>query len=461
MNFTRPFVAYAVTIFLSAFLLFEIEPIAGKFLLPAFGGTAAVWTTALLFFTGVLFLGYAYAYILSLYELRIQARVQVLALSAGILFVLVELGITHALHADLNYFLVLNPVSAVLITLFTSIGIPFFLLATTGPLLQQWYGVTYDSEPYRLYAFSNAGSLIALCAYPFFVEPFITLSHQQITWGIFFILFACVCAALSISQASTSKHVTARPVQRFDRSTLEKKLMWIVLSALPTCMLIATTTHLTRLIAPIPLLWLVLLGVYLITFIIAFTGIRIPYISVFVIAISGVSFSFLNPSPHDIAIVVVADVVLLWSVGTLCNQELYRLRPGSQEPALFYVFVSFGSLIGAVIASVIAPLIFSDYWEFPMGIVISMIVAAYILLSQHARISYTARYATIISLALVLIVPLLWYIGHHNDTKLYVARNFYGTVKIYDIEAARILLNGSTLHGLQRLATKQLRHSPG
>lgn len=451
MNFSsRSEKLYEVTIFLSAFLLFQIQPMAGKFLLPLFGGTAAVWTTSLFFFSGVLFLGYLYVFLLSRHAPRTQLFVHATMLGIGACLVAGMLLFAHSLHVPFES-LVFNatPSLSVLRALAFSVGFPYLLLSTTGPLLQQWYGVTHDSEPYKLYAISNAGSLLALVSYPFFVEPFTTLTHQQFVWGALFIVFSGLCAGIGRRFMRVSIEMGINNAHERLETSIYQKCIWIFLSALPSFVLVAATAHLTRLIAPIPLLWILPLSIYLGTFILAFSGLRTPFISYLLLLSAIATYWFLDASPYDVVYIAACDVALLACVGIFSNETLYQLRPGKSASALFYVYVAFGGMLGTFLASILAPLIFVDYWEFPIALALSAVVALYGIFSSityiPARISYSATFVS----ALLVLVPLAHYIGNHNSGYTSVARNFYGTAKIIDLDTVRLLMNGATLHGLQ------------
>src|SRR3989344_1330296 len=229
-NGARAYILYAVTIFLSAFLLFQIQPIAGKLLLPWFGGSSSVWATSMLFFTSMLFAGYLYVYVLCKRDVGQQVRIHLFVVCLGALAALVSLLVWGSIYPPLDWTIdsSLAPALKTLLVLVSGIGIPYFLLSTTGPLLQYWYGISAQREPYKLYAVSNAGSLLALACYPFLVVP---------------------CA-------------------------FSPKLLSILYAALPAFLMLVTTTEITQDIAPLPLLWIVPLSLYLLSFIIAFAGFR-------------------------------------------------------------------------------------------------------------------------------------------------------------------------------------------
>src|SRR3989344_4284115 len=199
-NGARAYILYAVTIFLSAFLLFQIQPIAGKLLLPWFGGSSSVWATSMLFFTSMLFAGYLYVYVLCKRDVGQQVRIHLFVVCLGALAALVSLLVWGSIYPPLDWTIdsSLAPALKTLLVLVSGIGIPYFLLSTTGPLLQYWYGISAQKEPYKLYAISNAGSLLALASYPFLVEPYARLSEQETVWMILFLFFAFLIAVVSM-----------------------------------------------------------------------------------------------------------------------------------------------------------------------------------------------------------------------------------------------------------------------
>src|SRR3989344_9331443 len=266
----RAYLIFALTIFLSAFLLFQIQPIAGKLLLPWFGGSSSVWATSMLFFTSVLFLGYLYAYFLTKHAIAFQAKAHLIVCGLGALIALISLIIWGSIFPSLDWTIGNGapPALKTFLALLSGIGIPYFLLSTTGPLLQYWYGVSAEREPYKLYAISNAGSLLALAAYPFFIEPVALLAEQEMVWSTLFLIFAALLVRVSIQMRR--EHI---PTPQGNESIpYRRAALWIAYAALPAFMLVATTTEITQTIAPLPLLWIAPLSLYLLSFIIAFSG---------------------------------------------------------------------------------------------------------------------------------------------------------------------------------------------
>ena len=268
---------YALTIFLSAFLLFQIQPLIGRVLLPWFGGASAVWAASLLFFTAMLFVGYAYAYGISRLAYARQALIHLSILGIGAVVVCSFPLIFGSVFPPLDWTTesALHPSLLVLVALAALIGVPYFLLATTGPLLQYWFGVKESREPYQLYVLSNIGSFLALGSYPFVIEPLLPLSVQGIVWTMLFSLFAALYALVAWKFLKSAR---ARALPHAENTRDDSlipyadRLQWIACAALPAALMVAVTTTLTQTLIPVPFLWVLPLGLYLITFIIAFRG---------------------------------------------------------------------------------------------------------------------------------------------------------------------------------------------
>lgn len=499
----RAYFLFAATIFLSAFLLFLIQPIAGKLLLPWFGGSSSVWATSMLFFTGVLFLGYCYAYWLTRRHIKEQVRIHIIVTALGVLAALVSLAVWGSIYPSLEWTIgsSLPPALKTLAALVTGLGIPYFLLSTTGPLLQYWYGVSAGKEPYKLYAISNAGSLLALAAYPFLIEPVALLSEQEMVWSILFLIFAALL--VRVSRGMRRENIPTSHGR--EKIPYRRAALWIAYAALPAFMLVATTTEITQTIAPLPLLWIAPLSLYLLSFIIAFTGFRgwiIVPAALFASAYA--AWHYIDVTSYGIRWRILADVSLLFFLALHAHSHLYRLRPATAQSALFYVFVSFGGVVGTLLASVLPPLIFSDYYEFAIGVALAAAVAVHISpapwpINSRAfhRVSLFLRTRgfkrttalrsspssptrgtdsgsptpsalahaqvfrkesvwiyilkmVIISFVLTLVaLGLRDYFKERNASYAEVSRNFYGTVKVYVGPNYRSLLHGTTMHGMQ------------
>src|SRR5207248_3315575 len=256
---------YAATIFLSSFLLFLVQPLIARLILPWFGGSAAVWTTCMLFFQVVLLAGYAYAHGLGKLGARRQAIVHTVLLLAALATLPIMPAESWKPTGEQE------PITRILLLLGATVGLPYFLLASTSPLIQAWFARARPGEnPYRLFALSNFASLIALLGYPFFVEPVFAAREQVNLWSWLFAAFALLCAVVAWrtprTELQTQAESDAPPPAKRDYA------WWLALSATGSVMLLAVTNHLTQNVASVPLLWLVPLTLYLATFIIAFEG---------------------------------------------------------------------------------------------------------------------------------------------------------------------------------------------
>lgn len=364
---------YTVTIFLSAFLLFGIQPMFTKMVMPVLGGTPAVWSVAMVFFQSILLLGYAYAHGLTRWlDPRVAAGLH-LALMALVLAVglPITFGDQWGTPPEQGQALWLIGVFAV------SVGLPFFAVSANGPLLQAWFARTghpHASDPYFLYGASNIGSLLALLAYPFVIEPMLALDHQSALWssGFLALLIAIGASALFLRPAMKVgvAEGVAEPQSSAPPVTMKDRLGWIGLSLVPSALLVATTAHVTNDVAAVPLLWVLPLALYLMTFSAAFrpggeTMDRVLKLAQpALLAALTASLSVGGGLPFY---AVLALNLLFFTVSvTICHRELYARRPGVGDLTQFYFFMSLGGVIGGALASLVAPLVFQRLMEFAM-----------------------------------------------------------------------------------------------
>ncbi len=451
---------YGFTIFLSAFLLFQIQPMIARYLLPTFGGSVAVWGTALVFFTGALFIGYVYVYLISEFTPRNQARVHLSLIAATLLFVLGVLasGTTFAPHAW-----VLDATSApplqILLALVVTIGLPYFLLSTTGPLLQHWYARETGEEPYHLYALSNVGSFLALGTYPFITEPLFGLAMQQILWTAGFILCAFFIGSVAFRTRKSKKHETQAASEIVATKTL---FLWLGLAALPSAMLVATTTRITQVIAPIPFLWVAPLAIYLLSFILAFRGWGQGGLTPFLVVVfAALSYVYSDWSYYDFFRQALANVGLLFFASLYCHALLYKMRPGKTESAFYYVWVALGGAVGSLIMSMVAPTIFIYFTEFMIGVAALAVISIVAFpAGVYVRDQYHQHTAFIKGMAIAAV--LLFFASYLDEQKtdaVYVSRNFYGGVEVYEGDTLRYLYHGTTLHGTQFVDPERTRET--
>src|SRR3989344_2286544 len=386
---------YAFTIFLGAFLLFAIQPIAGKHILPYFGGSSSVWATSLLFFTSALFLGYLYVYVLTKYARKTQLIVHGCITSVAALFV-VRWFFSGACTAARGVEIA-DPSLGVLLVLAFSIGIPYFLLATTGPLLQYWFGVSQKREPYALYALSNVGSFAALISYPFLIEPIFPLDLQDNAWALIFFAYAVLVTLIAYSFFRTGEDAEVQSDEpRF--IPYHRYLLWIGYASLPSFLLVATPTHITQVIAPVPLFFL---------------GAAI------------FAYSKTPASYEDLALQVVAHLTLLFFCGLYCHVQLYRMRPEAKQSPVFYLFLSLGGAVGCLAATLLPPLLFPDYWEFTIGLALAGALAGDAPPIAHFPRIFDRRivFATKIGLTLSIMILCFRFFGVESNIPEISSRN--------------------------------------
>jgi len=372
---------YVATVFLSAFLLFQVQLIVGKVVLPAFGGTPAVWNTCMLCFQVLLLLGYGYAHVLSRrVPLKRQAWVHLALLTASAVLLLV-LGMrwTSPLTPGMQWKPLPggNPVLSILRLLGVTVALPFFLLSTTGPLLQNWFHHSQNrANPYRLYALSNAGSLVGLVGYPFFVEWALTLKHQAWLWTAAYVLFVAACGAVAWRQRESSAVdlPADHPSAAFPGAAPRwpRHLLWAALSACSATMLLATTNLLCQNVAVIPLLWVVPLGIYLLSFILTFDSDRWYrrgiYWPLYFLATGGALKALLMTGQISISWQVGLFCLALFAVCMVCHGELARSKPAASHLTGFYLMVALGGALGGVFVVLVAPSVFRGFQEFPLAL---------------------------------------------------------------------------------------------
>jgi hypothetical protein len=461
---------YSLTIFLSAFLLFQVQPIVAKMILPWFGGSSAVWSTCMLFFQVVLLLGYLYAH--WLHE-KLAPRRQAVAHIAALAVSFAALPILP--HPGWKSVGAAHPSLTILALLSVTVGLPYFLLSSTSPLLQAWYARTHrEGMPYRLFALSNFASMLALLSYPFVVEPNLPARVQGLVWSAAYILFAALCgtAAWRSCARAAAPQAAARegaPTAN-GRPAWTLRLLWLGLAASASVLLLAVTNHLTQDVAAIPFLWILPLSVYLLSFIVCFESPRFYQRAIF-LPLLGVALAFMayrlwpyrtefNPTwlgwltRMPIRWVVVSFAAGLFACCMVCHGELARLKPHPRYLTGFYVTVSLGGAVGGLFVGLVAPNLFRAYYEFPIGLGLCAAVAFLVLARGLWRLAGGALWARprwgAAALALVL--------REMVDGYRVVARNFYGLLRVQDQgnprmdeNACRTLIHGTINHGAQFL----------
>ena len=458
-------ILYAITIFLSAFLLFQVQPLIAKIILPWFGGSAAVWAAALLFFQLSLLAGYAYAHaLIKLVKPRTQLLIHgtLLLASCALLPILPSVSWKPTAIGD--------PTLRILELLAATIGLPYFLLSSTSPLLQAWYvRRTGSNVPYRLFALSNFGSMLALLSFPFVVEPNIASRQQAYYWSAAYVAFAALCLITawfsreeSASALVAEPVLTATPDKSAERPTGLQLLLWISLGACASTLLVSITNHMSQNVAPIPLLWVVPLAVYLLTFILAFESDKIyqrwiflPWVAP---ALGWMAYAiYAGEGNFHIKYSIPIFCAGLFICCMLCHGELALRKPAPQYLTLFYLMVSVGGAVGGIFVAIIAPRVFNSYLELPIGLVACGVLAVIVLFNVEVPKfgPWPVRFALAIGVGLLAGYLMRKELADRQGYHLF-ARNFYGELRIRDDDptqeyALRNLLHGTINHGSQRL----------
>ena len=461
---------YAATITLSAFLLFLVQPIIARQILPWFGGSAAVWTTCMVFFQVTLLAGYAYS---DLLIRKVAPRRQVLIHGGLLLLSLACLPIIPSVALkpeDAG-----NPIGRILLLLTVTIGLPYLMLSTTGPLIQAWFTRRFPGgSVYRLYALSNAASMAALICYPPLIELTTTNYWQSVGWSTGYALFAVMALATGW-RSLRARDMQAAPVgaggnaaPTTERATVEappstgRQLLWLMLAAAGSMLLLATTTHITQNVASIPFLWVLPLSIYLLTFIFCFDGNRWyrpglfhPLAAVLAaLMLAGLSFRPGDGWLPEVGLLHIEYAVPLYAIGLFvlcmfCHGELAARRPAPQHLTRFYLMLSLGGAVGGIVVGIVAPLAMNWYWEFPaVLVVLSVVICTFAWPRRVIRYAFLALAAGSIWLA-------FGYQEKIREDTIVLTRNFYGTLRVQatapdtDPDAKWRLSHGVITHGNQ------------
>jgi len=474
--------SFSITIFLAAFLLFLIQPLISRYILPWFGGAPAVWSTSLLFFQSLLLVGYAYAHWLTTKNHRFIWLHLGLLLISIIIFILSVDQWVSPLLPDANWKPSgsLQPILRILLILLVSVGLPYFLLATASPMLQSWFKFIHPRQtPYRLYAISNFGSLLGLISYPFILEPLFGLNVQSWVWSALYLFYAALLGYLSVQVFSTlqKRFPASRKEGISDPSPVRKvvvpppfhKLLWVTLSACASILLLSVTNQLTQEIAVIPMLWVLPLGIYLFSYILTFSGEkfypRLPIITLLAVTTLSVGYRMnLLTSTRVVIQILTFSFFLLFST-IACHGELYRLRPDKQHLTSYYLYIALGGAIGGLFVNLFAPVIFKGYWELHAGILFCWILIVVLQFINRPSI-FDSRWVGEVIPALLIILGVSGYLfARQINTTLVdvldMERNFYGVTRVQLIEvgqpsmSAHELKHGTTSHGIQFTALEK------
>lgn len=500
-------ITYGTAIFASAFLLFEIEPIIAKMILPWFGGVASVWAVCLVFFQTALLLGYLYAHALTrCLSPRMQGRVHATVVLASLLALRIApserwkpTGPEH-------------PALRILVLLCATVGVPFFVLSTTSPLLQAWYAkMQSGARPYRLYALSNIGSLLALVSYPILIEPWISTSHQAFAWSVGYAVFILLCAVIALGGRSFNPAATdvsrsgvltpEAAITSFSASSMAEtgrggatgssivattarvpmslQFLWLALAACSSALLLAVTNHITQNIASVPFLWILPLSPYLLSFILCFDARgwyqRGLFLRLLGIAIGAMAYA-LAPSfaglPWKVMIALFCAGFFICCM--FCHGELERLKPAPEHLTRFYLMIALGGALGAMFVALVGPAIFSGYYELhvALGLCVVLVLVVHYRDPESPFCGKRSNLGWLVMAGLVAAAIVSLFVTAREQTAgtRLMVRNFYGVLRVIDSSEPNVplpsaggstaanrdprfrkLMNGTIDHGLQFL----------
>ncbi|MGD0058959.1 MAG: fused MFS/spermidine synthase [Verrucomicrobiia bacterium] len=515
-------ILYTITIFLGALLLFWVQPMAGRMLLPLLGGVPAVWNTAMVFYQATLLAGYAYAHFATKWlGIRRQAAIHTLLLLMPLLAL--PIAIPHGWIPPTDH----NPIPWLLTVLAVAVGLPFFVVSATSPLLQRWFSASGHQDagdPYFLYAASNAGSLLALISYPILIEPHLRLSQQSRWWAFGYVGLAVLTATCGLwiwriarNPATEEPPAPVTTSAPHDQLTKQRRLRWVLLAFVPCSLMLSVTTYVTSEVVPIPLLWVVPLGIYLLTFILVFARRQlIPHrwmvyampVVVVVLVTMLARMTLKALSFETLTWPIVVHFAGLFVVAMVCHGELAKDRPSVAHLTEFFLWISAGGVLGGVFNALLAPVIFPTVIEYPitlllacalmprpgsgmssgrtrvwdvaLPVLLGMFTAGLILIVERAKIGSPRlalawecvppavvclafyrrplRFA-LGALAVLLATTLSLHPELHN---LLVSRTFFGIYKVEvdpNATSTHVFRHGTIMHGMQNLSP-ETRHTP-
>jgi spermidine synthase len=458
---------FAVTVFASAFLLFLVEPVIAKLLLPWFGGVSSVWTTCLLFFQAALFAGYAYAHLLSVrLSLRAQAAVHGLLLLAACLALPIIPSDSWKPLGDEE------PVTRLVLVLSATVGLPFFVLSSTGPLLQRWFShiLRGGSSVYRLYALSNVASLLALLSYPTGFEWLLGTSVIARWWSVSFVVFAVLCGACGWLTARYGQPEQAQdqgPQEQVDNPSASTRILWFALAMVPSVLLLATTNAVCQDVASVPFLWILPLSLYLLSFILCFENER-WYSRAYVMPVAALALAcepwvMWQENRIPMWMQISAHFLTFFVCAMFCHGELVRRRPHVAHLTSFYLVIAAAGAAGGIFVGVIAPRIFVDYYELQFGLFASGALILLVLATDRQSI-VLGRLRPLISVPIVMALGAYGVVLYQtagairgNTSVVAVGRSFYGVLRVLIVpnpfRGPRVpvleLRNGRTTHGIE------------
>ncbi|MBX3419984.1 MAG: fused MFS/spermidine synthase [Pirellulaceae bacterium] len=479
-NWTWRQAAFLLTTFVGSFLLFQIQPLIGKLILPWFGGTASVWTMCLLFFQTVLFAGYLYAHLTSVY---LKPRVQVVM---HCMVVVAAIGTLPILPSDTwRATATVDPSFGVLQVLAFSVGLPYFLLATNAPLVQRWWAMVVGASAYQLYSLSNAGSLLALLTYTLIAERLLGTRMISFVWTVLFVflgvlLFRCLLWVWQTPQTKASPAVPLADNTRHQRQwttgsqevavtvagpTWTRRAIWLFLAATGTTVLMSMTTYLCQDIASVPIMWLAPLTLYLLSFILCFGASNwyrrlwfMPILTILSFVAAMIYGQLFSSVPTSFLLTI--NLLALFCAFMVVHGELERSKPAVEHLTQYFLYISGGGMLGGFYVGLVAPLLYPDYYELPLVmIVIGLIPIAILHLEAQSPLHRGRRaWAWAIIVAIFGCHGLVWSYGYLQRYQMVwsTGRNFYGVLKVAVRPLSTTppllyvsLMNGHITHGGQ------------
>jgi spermidine synthase len=457
---------FLLAIFLSAFLLFQLQPIIARFILPSYGGSPAVWTACMMFFQVALLFGYLYAHLLANFvpvKRQPILHLSLLALS----LILLPVGTPDSWTPTTGRL----PAIEIIALLSISVGIPFVLISASGPLLQHWFaGAFTGRSPFRLYAVSNIGSLVALLTYPILFEPVFTIDMQATMWSFGYLMLIPVCILCGIAFSRNSGDHQTRDSVTPDAQpvTMTDRILWVALAACGSTLLLAMTNYICQNVAVVPFLWIVPLSLYLLTFIICFDRdawyrrrIWLSLLFVSLALMLEVLFQQFTPEPVALIYELGICCLALFTCCMVCHGELVRRRSAVRHLTTFYLYVALGGALGGVFVNLVAPIIFTGFWELHIGLVATVLLAGICIGMDNQRIDSGLRRvgisATFVMFAGALSIVLIMQIQGGRTESIHIARSFFGVMYVDESQAGtyrheRDFYHGAIQHG------KQLMH---
>lgn len=430
-----------LTVGLAGFLLFLVEPMMGKYILPWFGGSASTWTVCLLFFQAALLAGYFYAFMIAArLSLKTQAILQIVILAAAALTLPIEPSDSWK-PVDAN-----APIQHILGVLTTSVAVPYVVLATTSTLLQRWVSLLYtDQRVIRYFAVSNFGSFLGLLSYPFVVEPLTSVKQQTIGWSYAFVAYLLLfgaCAVITIVMARNAKTGAVEgdaPVTPAGSLPFREVAIWVGWASGGTVLLLATTNLISEWISVVPFLWIVPLALYLLSFVLVFARAsyyrREIYLPLFIILAIGTLFIGKPLSAELLLAQIVLLSICMFCGCMICHGELVARAPAPHRLADFYLSIAFGGFVGGVLVTFVAPALFSDIWEYHLGIFVIVVAAAIMERRRQGVLARRMPAPVFYAIAVILLLVTAGYVAleiENNRGVVWQARNFYGVVKVVD-----------------------------